>query len=358
IHTPGTYILTYSVTDLAGNAATPITRTITVHDAIEEEPIQQDPEMSDVAVETPACAKTKPGKPKNITADSTTDSRILVAFKKASGDVDRYQMKYGETPDANDKKIKNIHKERRDYTINDLTPGTTYYIKVRAVNECVQGSWSRAIKIKTPPLANKTKDLNLVEQNSLLTKPSLDSTSLITTDSEKTLSPNEQISENDCSYIIQSGDTLNKIAKEKLGEVNRYQEIIELNKENHPSLSQRLNIGQEIALPCEKELRDNPENSELINEKNTIDEVKIKVINQEGQPLKNIKVILYSEPQETLTNDEGIATFFNVIPGENRIVVQGEKEQTELNVNLTENKNMNGDNDFIVTIKEQNNWLI
>ena len=85
--------------------------------------------------------------------------------------------------------------------------------------------------------------------------------------------------------------------------------------------------------------------------------MKIKVINQKGQPLKNIKVILYSEPQETLTNDEGIATFFNVIPGENRIVVQGEKEQTELNVNLTENKNMNGDNDFIVTIKEQNNWL-
>ncbi len=150
IHTPGTYILTYSVTDLAGNAATPITRTITVHDAIEEEPIQQDPEMSDVAVGAPACTKTKPGKPKNITVNSTTDSRILVAFKKASGDVDRYQMKYGKTPDAHDKKIKNIHKERRDYIINDLTPGTTYYIKVRAVNECVQGSWSRAIKITTP----------------------------------------------------------------------------------------------------------------------------------------------------------------------------------------------------------------
>ncbi len=49
-------------------------------------------------------------------------------------------------------------------------------------------------------------------------------------------------------YVVQSGDSLSKIAKEELGDASRWPEIFELNKDQikDPNL---IRVGQELRLP-------------------------------------------------------------------------------------------------------------
>jgi|GEM_PF-3018481 len=47
-------------------------------------------------------------------------------------------------------------------------------------------------------------------------------------------------------YTVRPGDTLSKIAREQLGDPNRYREIARLNRLNDPN---RIQVGQELAIP-------------------------------------------------------------------------------------------------------------
>jgi nucleoid-associated protein YgaU len=51
-------------------------------------------------------------------------------------------------------------------------------------------------------------------------------------------------------YVVKSGDSLSKIAKENLGDANRWPEIFELNKDKikDPNL---IHPGQELRMPAE-----------------------------------------------------------------------------------------------------------
>ena len=153
---------------------------------------------------------------------------------------------------------------------------------------------------------------------------------------------------------------MSKIAKNKLGKTNRFPEIVELNKEAYPFLEQRLKVGDRIALPCEtdskKEQEEQFKSDSLITEE-VLEKVRIKVIDKKERPLKNIKVTLYSEAQEVLTNEEGIALFPNVIPGEHRIVLQGSKKQEETIINLTKNEQVDEDYDYVITFQESDRRL-
>ncbi len=48
------------------------------------------------------------------------------------------------------------------------------------------------------------------------------------------------------TYVVKSGDSLSKIAKELLGDAGRYPEIQKLNKLDNPNL---IRVGQELLLP-------------------------------------------------------------------------------------------------------------
>ncbi|MGC9393908.1 MAG: LysM peptidoglycan-binding domain-containing protein [Anaerolineae bacterium] len=49
-------------------------------------------------------------------------------------------------------------------------------------------------------------------------------------------------------YVVKSGDSLSKIAKEQLGDANRWPEIHELNKDQIPNPN-LIRVGQELKLP-------------------------------------------------------------------------------------------------------------
>lgn len=50
------------------------------------------------------------------------------------------------------------------------------------------------------------------------------------------------------TYVVQSGDTLSKIAKEHYGDANRYNEIFEANREQL-SDPDKIKPGQELIIP-------------------------------------------------------------------------------------------------------------
>ncbi len=50
------------------------------------------------------------------------------------------------------------------------------------------------------------------------------------------------------TYVVQSGDTLSKIAKEHYGDANRYMEIFEANREQL-SDPNKIKPGQELIIP-------------------------------------------------------------------------------------------------------------
>lgn len=50
------------------------------------------------------------------------------------------------------------------------------------------------------------------------------------------------------TYVVKSGDSLSKIAKEQLGDASRWPEIHELNKEQIPNAN-LIRVGQELKLP-------------------------------------------------------------------------------------------------------------
>jgi nucleoid-associated protein YgaU len=50
------------------------------------------------------------------------------------------------------------------------------------------------------------------------------------------------------TYVVQSGDTLSKIAKEHYGDANRYMEIFEANREQL-SDPDKIKPGQELIIP-------------------------------------------------------------------------------------------------------------
>ncbi|MCL5784456.1 MAG: hypothetical protein M1142_03840 [Patescibacteria group bacterium] len=62
--------------------------------------------------------------------------------------------------------------------------------------------------------------------------------------------------------------------------------------------------------------------------------IKIKVVDDNGQPLSGIKVMLYSDPQEGVTDENGEVVFINVTPGNHLAVAKLEGGDKAMEVNV------------------------
>ncbi|HLE49236.1 MAG TPA: right-handed parallel beta-helix repeat-containing protein [Patescibacteria group bacterium] len=63
-------------------------------------------------------------------------------------------------------------------------------------------------------------------------------------------------------------------------------------------------------------------------------DVRLKVVNEEKEPIKGAKVTLYSEPREVTTNKDGISLFENVEPGDHKVVIAYNGQTGEQNINI------------------------
>lgn len=86
--------------------------------------------------------------------------------------------------------------------------------------------------------------------------------------------------------------------------------------------------------------------------------IKIKVVDDAGNPVVGALVTLYSEPKTAYTDKDGIATFYNVEAGEHRTVIEYDGKKTEQNFTVSaETASIDGNSvlttPFKITISDQ-----
>lgn len=63
-------------------------------------------------------------------------------------------------------------------------------------------------------------------------------------------------------------------------------------------------------------------------------DVSLKIVDDSGNPLPFVKVTMFSKPKETITNENGIAYFANVEPGEHTVVVEHDDKVGEQKIKV------------------------
>ena len=140
-----------------------------------------------------SCDKDKPGEPEITSIDVDGEDSVTLNIDEASGDDDEYDIKYGKSNDNYEWSVEDIDKDDIDtYEIGDLSPGVTYYFKVRAKNDCEKGDWSDYESAKTKE--------RIVYQNQTTTPSTVPTTKPIDNEIEN----NSTISNSTTSENVQS----------------------------------------------------------------------------------------------------------------------------------------------------------
>lgn len=267
---------------------------------------------------TPTCQATPPGE-KAVwlyAALPKSNGSIELYFTDAQDPYDHYAIEYGLEAGKYTFGALNIGgRGIRTYTVESLMPNTTYYFRIRSGNDCAPGPWSNEISAKTSGLIS-TKFLEISSSELKTSNPA-----------------DEDTAKDSCTtYTVKPGDTLWGIAQTELGDGNRYREIIEGNKESYPSLteSNTVRTGWQLTISCETQ----DENSVGEDGEQAGYEVNVKVMDEEKKPVAGAEVTLHSTPRTATTNDDGVASFADVEPGQHRVVIAYGDYQGEQSVNL------------------------
>ena len=102
------------------------------------------------------------------------------------------------------------------------------------------------------------QDSGAMEQNSNSADEATD------TDTTNTGTTEEQSQGQGEEYVVQDGDTLSSIAKEKLGSEDKWQDIAQANKLDNPD---QLQVGQKLVIPSSDQM--NSESSDDMNSEET-----------------------------------------------------------------------------------------
>ena len=138
-----------------------------------------------------SCGDSAPITAPDLFQIDTNSTQATLYFAPAGNPVSYYFISYGFTSIAEGFSTQfnqGSSPTALSYTINALSPNTTYYFKVRGGNGCMPGNWSSVKSVTTKGggiLSNLFSEQNLIVSSTL--KPS---------------------NTNSCSYIVQPGDSL------------------------------------------------------------------------------------------------------------------------------------------------------
>lgn len=278
---------------------------------------------SSSSTSAPSCGDQAPGAkaPWLYGAIAQDSGSVLLYFTEADNPVNKYVLEYGTKSGDYPYGVQDMGINLRGqmtFLVKSLSSNTTYYFRVRGGNGCATGTWSNEISAKTKGIVT----FNQLEITQSQLEPQL-----------VTEIPNNASCQ---TYTVKSGDTLWSIAKNLLGDGNKYKDIIEQNKDKYSSLetSNNLQTGWELKVNCEKQILDGGK-KKLEPEVQDGYDVKVKVVDTNKKPVEGAKVTIHSKVQEALTNKDGVAEFKNVEQGEHRVIIAYNNFEGEQSVNLT-----------------------
>lgn len=102
--------------------------------------------------------------------------------------------------------------------------------------------------------------------------------------------------------------------------------------------------------------QDDPEAREQAEDEQLGYAVNIKVVDEAEEPVLGASVTLYSTPRETATNEEGVARFEDVEPGEHRVVIAYDGQTGEQRINILGDTDVE-EIDFTIQIKTTSPFL-
>ena len=135
-----------------------------------------------------SCDNFSPGSHPDLFQISITDSSAKLFFTPLP-DSSSFHISYSRDPNIEEYAVRTTlgRSGVQNYTINYLQPNTTYYFRLRGMNDCSSGDWSNSIKVKTNS-EGSIKDTifykNKTVKNSLITVDTTDTPEDIEVSSE------------------------------------------------------------------------------------------------------------------------------------------------------------------------------
>lgn len=167
---------------------------------------------------------------------ASTENTITIEWK--TDYKSRATLRYGTDKSLREKKKDNDKEKKHKITLKDLIPDTQYYFRIKSEDGDDNEDKSKIHSIRTKAVLN-----NVAFRNSNAGQ---------NPEEESTVPPYSGTdTPNTCSYTVQAGDTLWKIANEVYGNPTAYPLIIEKNKDKYPNIASNLSIGQELFFDCQ-----------------------------------------------------------------------------------------------------------
>lgn len=171
------------------------------------------------STEPPACTDSAPNGIPDLFQIDTAGTFVNLHFTTVANSTTGYQISYG--IEKNDSLYgDSFGFDGKEWITNrvvgGLTTNTNYSFKIKAVNGCNAGAWSKTVQIKT-----KGKFADLTSALSKLNPFAKQPTPKTTTTSTPT----------SCEYIVQPGDSMWLIAQKVLGSGKNFAQLKDLNKD-------------------------------------------------------------------------------------------------------------------------------
>lgn len=196
---------------------------------------------SPAATTTPICSAVKPEHTPDLFQIDVNKTQATLHFTPLSSGVTNYFVAYGYQ--SGEERFGVLTDQGASsgvlsYTIQDLSPNTTYHFKIRPQNDCMPGNWGNSMAVKTTNGQKISFYKNFVSRITSVFPRSMTKIS--------PAQPSKKLAA--CEYQVIPGDSLWNIAQKRLGSGKEYTKI---QQENNLS-SANISVGQVLKIACQR----------------------------------------------------------------------------------------------------------